>query len=619
VTRSLFSFISGLLLVGLSASVAFAQATTATAPIGEKPTVTVIAVGPDEVYADLRVIIAEIAKAPKEFDTLKETIDVFLFGVDTSKPVAFRSYLAGEDLRHVGTLPVKGDAGLREFLTNLWDLGVKSVPPPEPAYRSQIPSKINTKYRTLRLTSSERLLFDLTDGFLRYESGIVHLGEQLGDVRAVKGVPSTDLLKTFKIAAIWDGTAALAAGRRKALQSRRKEFMENFQPSEGEDPADFAIRKIAIEHQFDELERFFAESSNITAGWAMSTKEKHGTFDLAMKALADTSLADSIDQLAKTPDQFASIDKKDSVGFGRINFPIDDLRKTALLNSTKLWRERTKQKIDADAKLDAEKKTIDKDLADLSFDIVNDIANSGIFNGFIRVRRDASGNYVTVGVAAIPDGGKVVQMVQKMAAREGAENVALKVDSEGDIEIHKLKFPEHQKDYADVLGADGTVYVGTAPNAVWYAAGTGALDVLKAAIKESTAGGPKTDATVLELVVTGGVGIEFLEKHFPKTDEPAPAGSKTATKSSGSSKSTAKSTAKSADSKDEKAAERLERIRGLGLRQVALDAFKEGNDTITVRLSREENTVKLNVRFDEGILRFVGKAVAKGVRENLGD
>lgn len=103
-TRSLINFFSGLLLVGLSATSASAQATTATAPIGEKPTLTIISVGPDEVFADFKVIIAEIAKSPEEFKTLKETVDVFLLGVDTAKPVAIRSYLAGSDLRHVGTL-----------------------------------------------------------------------------------------------------------------------------------------------------------------------------------------------------------------------------------------------------------------------------------------------------------------------------------------------------------------------------------------------------------------------------------------------------------------------------------------------------------------------------------
>lgn len=631
-TRSLSKLVLGLFLVGLSAATAYSQATTAPPPIGEKPTVTIIAVGPDDVFADLKVIIAEIAKSPEEFKTLKETVDVFLTGVDVKKPVAIRSFVAGDDLRHVASIPMQGEAGLKDFLTNLWDLGVKSAPPPAQQFRSQIPTKVNTKLRTLKLAATERLLFDLKDGFLRSETGLVQIGELLSDVRTVKGMPPTDLLQKFKIVAILDGTAVSPADRRKMFQSRRKQFFENFQANEGEDPADFAIRKLALEHQFDELERFFADASNITVGWTTAVKEKYASLDLTMKALADTSLAASIEQLAKTPDDFAAIDRKDSVAYGGINFPIDDLRKQALLTGAKNWRDRVKQKIDADTKAAAEKKPIDKELSELSFDIVNDIANAGIFNGFIRVRKDASGNYSTVGAAKIPDSAKIVQMVEKMAQREGADKVALKADTEGDIEIHKVTLTEHQKEYAEFLGSDGTVFVGTGSNVVWYAAGPGALDVLKSAIKETKAAGPKSGGPVIELVVQGGVGVEFLEKHFPKPAEPPrrtpAASSKTATKTAPGATKTAPATTKTADktaagskktAADDKNAERLEKLKDLGLRKVALDAFKEGNDTITIRLEREENSVKLNIRFDEGILRFVGKAVAKGVKENLGD
>ena len=51
--------------------------------------------------------------------------------------------------------------------------------------------------------------------------------------------------------------------------------------------------------QFDELERFFADASNITVGWSTAFKEKYGALDLSMKALPDTSLAASIDLLAE--------------------------------------------------------------------------------------------------------------------------------------------------------------------------------------------------------------------------------------------------------------------------------------------------------------------------------
>ena len=55
------------------------------------------------------------------------------------------------------------------------------------------------------------------------------------------------------------------------------------------------------------------------------------------------------------------------------------------------------------------------------------------------------------------------------------------------------------------------------------------------------------------------------------------------------------------------------------LRKLAIEAFKEGKDTMTLSLERQDKIARLRVQFDEGMLRFVGKVASKFVKDNLED
>jgi hypothetical protein len=60
-------------------------------------------------------------------------------------------------------------------------------------------------------------------------------------------------------------------------------------------------------------------------------------------------------------------------------------------------------------------------------------------------------------------------------------------------------------------------------------------------------------------------------------------------------------------------------ISSADLRKLALEAFKEGKDTVTLSIHREEKLVKVKLKFDEGCIRFAGKVMSKFVKENLED
>lgn len=577
----------------------------------EKPVITVVLPSAESLYQDLKLPF-DLVGDEKGYTTLVDTIRIFLVGVDPATPSGIRVYSTGAALPYILTLPVKNAEELKELLTNLWDLDFRTTPPPAAALGPQVPKAVESKRRTLKLTKDERLMFGLFEGYLRFEAaaGHVHISEQLQDVRNASGPLPVELLNGRDLVAIIDGSLQKPEERKSAFAKARKEVLGAVTKGEKEAEPEFALRKALAEQQIDEIERFFSESLRIELGWTTSTEEKNARMALDLSAVAGTALEASIEQLGLVPDEFVGVASEGAALKGTINFPLDAMRKANVTNIAKLARAQIAAKIDGDAKLSAEHKQVDKDLVDLIFDVVDDIAGSGLFNGFLRVWPNGNGTLTLTGGVKVPDGPNFVKILEKFATRGGGMKVDLKADSEGDVEIHKLTLGDLQKEYPELLDKDGVVYVGTAANAVWVGAGEKALERLKQGIQEAKKSGPQA-GPVGELTAQLYPIIEVLDKirTRQKPDQPAPAAAK---KSAGETKAGEK---KEVDHK-EKAAGILA---DLNLRKLALEAFKEGKDTLSLSLVRDGKNVKLSLQLDEGIIRFVGKAASKFVKDNLGD
>jgi hypothetical protein len=198
--------------------------------------------------------------------------------------------------------------------------------------------------------------------------------------------------------------------------------------------------------------------------------------------------------------------------------------------------------------------------------------------------------------------------------RGKANKVENKVDSEGDVEIHKLTIADIQKDFPEFIGNDGAVYVGITDKTLWLASGDKSLERLKKAIQEAKEAGPKP-GLALDMFLKFGPFVEFRNNWHarnptlaatPVADEKKPDAGK-------------KKPASSAKTPEKKPMPVQGLISTAELRKLALEAFKEGGDTMTLSIERQEKIVKLNVQFEEGLIRFVGKLISKVVKENLED
>lgn len=163
-----------------------------------------------------------------------------------------------------------------------------------------------------------------------------------------------------------------------------------------------------------------------------------------------------------------------------------------------------------------------------------------------------------------------------------------------ELAIHRVKVPEvGQSDFQNLFGEDVTLLVAGTANGVYYAAGHGAEDRLRKAVAEAGEDQAKNDGTFIEIWAKLGPWLEYLKERRERRE---------------AGQDLSKLT------KEEQSA-RTERAE---FRDMAIEAFGEGLDTIHMTLKSDQKKVTGLTTYAEGILRFVGRAIANVAETKLG-
>lgn len=561
-----------------------------------KPVVTVILPTLNEADHDLKFLF-DLAEDKKGYETLKESIDVFLVGLERDKNGVVELYATDDGVRSVGLLPVKTQQDFHKFLENLFDLDIKTAPPPRPDLVRQIPRETQAESQKAKLQKDERLIFGLYDAYLKYEGGIVRIGETLEAVRHVSKETGVTRPSDAKLFVRLDGESLSPKQRSEAFEKSRKLFLKDLAQGKSESDAEFKLRKSAADQQAHELDRLFSQAANAELAVSTSTEKKQSNVRGKLTAAKDTQLAKSIAQISQEPNQFASVSSEGTVFSLTYNLAIDEKQQELLKTVAKDGRAALQGRIEKSERRDSNQKAIDVDLVGLVFDIINDGLGEKQVNGFMRTWAESEGKLTTVGGARVADGVKIVELLQKVAQRQKGR-IRFKTETVAGVDIHKLTFSDDAKNYPELLDSEGALYVGTGEHAAWYAIGEKALDRLKSAIHEAEGAGKKDDTAVTlqaHMAPLADTLDRIVTRHRDKIDR--------------SPKT----------EKDSKALRAAKTVRDLELEKVALHAFQKGKDTMSATLKGSGDSVELKAEFDEGILRFIGEALSKFVKDNLED
>lgn len=445
----------------------------------------------------------------------------------------------------------------------------------------------------------------------------------------------------YDLAASVTNTADGVEDRKKAIGDLREELLGGLKKADDETDLEFEIRTVGLVHQLEELERLFADSESLVLGWATDAEKKEARLDLELSALPDTDLEESISELGAKPSLFSSSSRSEnSMFFGKVNHALDKMRKAHLDEMLTLLTEQSVAEIGASEEIADDHKEASKGAATAFFQMLKDGSVMGVFDGFADIDygddgrsvvgtiRAADGTQINGVLASLKAAGWDVELAdvpeaaktdkeekagadgKEAASTEDDENAEAATDeADADSEettdskaedsaaeekpaattelaIHKVKVPEvGESDFQNLFGKDVTLLVAGTSNGVYYAAGPEAEERLRKAVEEAGEDQAKNDGTFLEIWAKLGPWLGYLKERRERREE---------------GQDLSKLTKEEQSAREERAE----------FRDMAISAFSEGMDTILMKLKSDQKMVTGRTTYAEGILRFVGRAIA---------
>ena len=528
------------------------SATPGWAQAKKGPDVTVLHAGVNRLYAGLEYIYKDLANEPKQFETLKDTLDVYFVGVDGGKSALLQLFVRSGKFKTALHTPV---AKAGEFRGNLKALGVKSAP----------------------LGGGLFQVTGLFKGFLKEFPGITVIAEERADVVNATGALATvakgvDLVENDVVALIKNDDKI--ADRREAIQDLKDQVVAGLKQLKNETPDEFALRKQTLIQQFAEIEQVYAEAETITSRGKIDIKGKRLVSHTELTTLKGSGLATTVAKLGTVPSAFGAWQLPAGVPFrGQLCYPLDELRQKHVGEFATLARTVVQQSLTEASTRSPEARKYLQHSVDIFFDILAHQAESGMIDARSVVTKNESGTHTLVGAVKAP-GTLLLTGLEKIKA---VTEVKLATKKVGKIDIHTVAIPKDMSDLHGLFGKELVMVLGTGEDAVWYALGEKADEALSAAIEQAESGkAPSTPEPVIHAQGRANTGTELLDAVMSERQRGKPEN-----------------------------------------RQMALDAFKPGDDTFEFRMERAEGTLKLFLQLDAGILRYFGKSGAKFVKENL--
>lgn len=554
----------------------------------------------------------------QQWPTVEGFLESLLEGVDRTRPMRMDLLLGGEETRYRTSIPV---ANFRLFEKNIRLLGVK--------------------IRRIRDTRIQGTLYQTQDaypGFMRFHQGYATFAKTREALigypdprKAIDGLVARYHL-AFENVNPAPGPQVLDALRRNFAQYRKQE-MADLQRRQGATEADFALRQALRRTWLDEAERFYVEAERILLGWTTDTSKGQGRIDITVTPIPETSLAKAVNMLGQRPSYFAGLARhENSILSFRVNHPLDPARRENLLETGRRLQAEEKAEIQAREGLTESQRTAAREVVDLLYALHEDVVRGGVIDAFAEVHTNPSGHKTLLAgiqapAAARPSGrssqddagqqtappgedaapsperrpqegsdrqeappaaeaaqdraqppgdrSRIVHILELLPRTGRAETVQLDADREGDVRIHAVTVSPQEFPHFEWFFGETTYYVGESDQAAWIAAGENALAELKSAIQQ--AGVPpdaQADPTFFRFFAQLAPWLELRQRRSPEEGDPE-------------------------------------------LRQMALEAFQQGQDTVSLRLQRVENRVEGELLADRGILRLFGKLIAEFSRETL--
>jgi len=528
------------------------------------PKISIVLSSADGIKADLKLMLElnsnlELVRDLKgrhneteqPWDVLKRYLDdVFLLGVDPTRLIRVDLVNSDEGVKYRSSFPI---AELDDFLENLGLFGI------EPKRRTRTYYELSNAYEGILRVIDDygKTLFDVVFYMLNKEGS--------------------------------------AKDRRKEYESVKEELMAAVKQKEDETQESFELRRAVSELQLDELARYFADPKEAIIGWLLDNEKKTGNLSIDLLPDKKSMLSEAVSQLGQVPSRFEGlVVPEGKILHGSINLPLDEQQKTNLVGIMELYRESGLSDVkNSEMFDDSQKEAYEEIIKVLSASMIETL-KEGRLDGYVLAAPAANGKFTLQGGMVFKNAKSVSRAIELVKKGRPDRTVNLNIETHAGVTIHSFTASDDMKAaYMDMFGGD-TLYFGVGEHEFWYAIGADGIGAIKAAVtKADETKIEKPSMEFVSLFLKLGPWVEWRGRYITPAD---PAEEE-------------KVVVEDATAEGEE--DNKPKVSQDELREIAIGAFKEGNDILTFALKRDGDRVTGGGQLDTGILRFAGHLLAK--------
>ncbi len=556
----------------------------------------------DELIADAKHIIVDLAQEDKAWESsVLPNIEIWLFGVNPSKAVGLDVFFDAEIGRALEFhVPI---ANRKDFLNN--NLGAVDI--------------------TTRQDRKNKDLYEVggvSEGWLLFTKA--GDGQEYGSIVTNKAnLPTkspTGKFEVFQKAGYeaglrWSALEATKAQREKGFARMLSEVMSNVKKRPEETAAQFEMRKLTVEQNATRLTRMLSNTSELMAGWSTDVKAKKYGGSSTMTGLPGSDVEKNIKAIGTVPSKFAMVTTPDNSAMSaRVMLPLAEVYQaeqaqtyTASLNSLK-------ERIDGKEDISAEEKTARKKLAEHVIQIATDSLKLGWLDVYAELVPSQGSLYTGVVGVRVQDSSLAKSIVELLPDAQKGWTVKTDTAEESGAKIHvvdmRAKLPITLKTY---FGEAGEAVVATGEQTVWIAVGPEGMARLKAALQASTGTGDGVN-TPLKVAMHVQPALEIGKSLTEDRDIELFRTLKEGSLFKGPAQETGE---KKDGKKDEERRVNRNALKNFKWHETALKALAGGNDVVTIEITRKEDALLGELKCEEGVMRAIGKVIAKFAVEML--
>ncbi len=373
--------------------------------------------------------------------------------------------------------------------------------------------------------------------------------------------------------------------RRKSFIGMRKDDMATLLQRPRESTSEFELRKGTWSVIYHELQRIYVEAESVNIWSSLDRKNSRASVSFDTSGIETTSLAESIAEFGQVKDAFADIRPlAGTVLSARLNHPVDSLRQQNASKFLDLLAVVVHNRINSLTTLQDAEKQATRIIFDDIAEIFRDGFASGNVNGFVEAIHNGT-KFTMVGAVSAPGSARLTETLKRLPLAHSGNTVVLEFSTVDDITIHQVSLAAGFVDMVDELFGVGREFlIGIGREQVWLATGPGSVTLLESKIGE--AGGAEASPMVLSADIRLAPWIKRLYELADKREKP-------------------------------KAVEERAAWRENLLRIEQLSESLSADDGLRLSMTSAKNELSGVVRLNKGLLRFLGRQIARLTKENL--